>query len=90
VYIATLETSAREALEASLELQGMFPGIPVVVRWAGSVDLSEEELVDYVVRVAGAGGFKTRVPQGFSGVEAVREVRGVTTYANTVESRRLL
>jgi hypothetical protein len=76
VYIVTLETSAREALEVSLELQGMFPGIPVVVRWTGSVDLSEEELVDYVVRVAGAGGFKARVPQGFSGVEAVREVRG--------------
>ena len=76
MYIVMLETSARKALEASLELQGMFPGIPVVVRWTGSMDLFEEELVDYVVRVAGAGGFKARVPQGFSGVEAVREVRG--------------
>jgi hypothetical protein len=75
VYIITLEVSARKALEVNLELQRRFPGIPIVVKWVGSMDLSEEELVDYVVRITRAGGFKARAPQGFSSVEAVREVR---------------
>jgi hypothetical protein len=75
VYIVTLEASAREALEVNLELQRMFPGTPIVVKWTGDTDLSEEELVDYVLRVARAGGFKARAPRGFSSVEAVREVR---------------
>jgi hypothetical protein len=30
---------------------------------AGNTDLSEEELVDYVVRITRAGGFKARAPQ---------------------------
>ena len=75
MYIITLETSARRALEVNLELQKRFPGIPIVVKWVGSMDLSEEELVDYIVRITRAGGFKARAPQGFSSVEAVREVR---------------
>ena len=75
VYVVTLEANAREALEVNLELQRRFPGIPVVVRWLGSTDLSEEELVDYVWRVARTGGFKARAQRGFSSVEAVREVR---------------
>jgi hypothetical protein len=76
VYVITLEASAREALEVNLELQRRFPGIPVVVRWTGGTDLPDEELVDYVVKIARAGGFKARAPRGFSSVEAVREVRG--------------
>jgi hypothetical protein len=75
VYVVTLEADAREALEVNLELQRRFPGIPIVVRWVGSVDLSGEELIDYVARIVRAGGFKARAPRGFSSVEAVREVR---------------
>ena len=75
VYIITLEASAREALEVNLELQRMFPGVPIVVKCTGRTDLSEGELVDYVLRVARAGGFKARAPRSFSSVEAVREVR---------------
>jgi hypothetical protein len=75
VYVVTLEANAREALEANLELQRRFPGVPIVVKWTGDTDLSEGELVDYVLRVARAGGFKARAPRGFSSVEAVREVR---------------
>jgi hypothetical protein len=75
VYVVTLEVNAREALEVNLELQRRFPRVPVVVRWLGSTDLPEEELADYVWRVARAGGFKARAPRGFSSVEAVREVR---------------
>jgi hypothetical protein len=75
VYVVTLEANAREALEVNLELQRRLPGIPIVVKWAGDTDLSEGELVDYVLRVARAGGFKAKAPRGFSSVEAVREVR---------------
>ena len=75
MYIITLETSARKALEVNLELQKRFPGIPIVVKWTGSMDLSEEELIDYIVRIARAGGFKAKVPPGFCSVEVVREIR---------------
>jgi hypothetical protein len=75
VYVVTLEASAREALEVNLELQRRLPGAPIVVKWTGDTDLSEEELVDYVLRVARAGGFKAKAPRGFNSVEAVREVR---------------
>ena len=75
MYIITLETSARKALEVNLELQKRFPGIPIVVKWTGSMDLSEEELTDYIVRITRAGGFKAKAPPGFSSVEVVREVR---------------
>jgi hypothetical protein len=75
VYVVTLETDARKALEVNLELQRRFPGVPIVVRWTGDTDLPEEELADYVRRVARAGGFKARAPRGFSSAEAVREVR---------------
>ncbi len=75
VYIVTLEANAREALEVNLELQRRFPRTPIVVEWTGGTDLSEGELVDYVLRVARAGGFKARAQRGFNSVEAVREVR---------------
>jgi hypothetical protein len=75
VYIIALETCARKALEVNLELQRRFPGIPIIVKWTGSMDLSEEELTDYIVRITRAGGFRARAPQGFSSVEVVREVR---------------
>jgi hypothetical protein len=75
IYNVTLETGVRKALEVNLELQRRFPGIPIVVKWTGSMDLSDEELIDYIVRIARAGGFKAKAPQGFSSVEAVRDVR---------------
>jgi len=75
IYIVTLDTSARKALEVNLELQKRFPGIPIVVKWTGSMDLSEEDLIDYIVRIARAGGFKARAPPGFSSVEVVRGAR---------------
>jgi hypothetical protein len=75
MYIITLETSARKALEVNLELQKRFPGIPIVVKWIGSMDLSEEELTDYIVKITRAGGFKAKALPGFSSVEVVREIR---------------
>jgi hypothetical protein len=75
MYIITLETSARKALEVNLELQKRFPGVPIVVKWTRGMDLSEEDLIDYIVKIVRTGGFKARAPPGFSSVEVVREIR---------------
>jgi hypothetical protein len=37
--------------------------------------VSVEELIDYMVKILNAGGFKARAPQGLNAVEAVKEVR---------------
>jgi hypothetical protein len=53
----------------------MFKGIPVVVKWTGPKDISDEELADYLVKILNIGGFKAKASPGFSAVEAVREIR---------------
>jgi hypothetical protein len=58
----------------NLELQRRFPGIPIVVKWTQGMNLSQEDFIEYIVKIVRAGGFKARVPQGFSSVEVVREV----------------
>jgi len=76
VCFVTLKEDARRALEANLELQRSLPGIPVVVKWTGATDVSEDELAGYIAEIARAGGFKARAQPGFNAVEAVGEVRG--------------
>jgi hypothetical protein len=49
LHIITLDTGARKALDVNLELQRRFPGIHVVVKWTQGMNLSQEELVDYLV-----------------------------------------
>jgi hypothetical protein len=75
VVVITLKADARKALETWLKLQERFKGIPIVVRWIGLNNVSEEELVDYMVKILNVGGFKARASQGFNAVEAVKEVR---------------
>jgi len=75
VVIVTLEASARKALETWLKLQKKFKGVPIVVKWTGPNDVSDEELIGYMVEILNAGGFKAKALPGFSAVEAVREVR---------------
>ena len=75
VYEVAVGASAREALEANLKLQEKFPGIPIVVEWAGEKDVTDEELVDYLVKIAIKGGFRVEAPPGFDAVKAVRELR---------------
>lgn len=76
VCFVTLKEDARRALEVNLELQRSLPGIPVVVKWTGAMDVSGDELAGYIVEIARAGGFKARAQPGFNAVEAVGEVRG--------------
>jgi hypothetical protein len=71
VYIVTLDAKASEALRINLELQKMMPGMPVVVEWTGPTDISNDELLERLVEIAHAGGFRARAT---GGIDAVREV----------------
>jgi len=75
VYEVSVDANAREALEANLKLQEKLPGIPIVVEWTGEKDVTDEELVDYLVKIAIKGGFRVEAPPGFDAVKAVRELR---------------
>ena len=70
-YIITLDARASEALRIDLELQKTLPGVPVVVEWTGPTDISNDELLERLVEIAHAGGFRTRAT---GGIDTAREV----------------
>jgi len=76
IYLITIDVDAREALEINLRLQEMFPGIPIVVRWTGVNNVSERELVNFLVEILNRGGFRAKAPKGFNAVDVVNEIRG--------------
>jgi hypothetical protein len=57
-YVITLDVKASEALRINLELQKTLPGVPVVVEWTGPTDISNDELLERLVEIAHAGGFR--------------------------------
>ena len=75
IYIITLHANASEALRVNLELQKRHPGVPIVVKWRGAADVTKEELIERILEIARAGGFKAKAPPGFDAVQAVREDR---------------
>ena len=68
-YVITLDARASEALRINLELQKTLPGVPIVVEWTGPTDISNDELLERLVEIAHAGGFRAT-----GGIDAVREV----------------
>jgi len=70
-YVITLDARASEALRINLELQKTLPGVPVVVEWTGPTDNSNDELLERLVEIAHAGGFKARET---GDIDAVKEV----------------
>jgi hypothetical protein len=71
-----VDLPARRALELWLRLAEEFRGIAVVVvEWTGEDDVGEDELVEYLVKIANASGLEPVALPGFSAVEAVREAR---------------
>ena len=70
-YIITLDARASEALRINLELQKTLPGVPVVVEWTGPTDISNDELLERLVEIVHAGGFKAKTT---AGIDVVREV----------------
>jgi hypothetical protein len=73
--VLRVNTSAKRALELWLELVRRLPGINIVVEWTGETDVSEDELIDYLVKIALATGHKPVALPGFNSVEAVKEGR---------------
>jgi hypothetical protein len=70
-YVITLDVKASEALRINLELQKTLPGVPVVVEWTGPTDISNDDLLERLVEIAHAGGFRARAT---GGIDVVREV----------------
>jgi hypothetical protein len=74
-YIITLDARASEALRINLELQKTLPGMPVVVKWTGPTDISNDELLQRLVEITHAGGFRTRATGGIDVVKEVSQQR---------------
>ncbi len=70
-YVITLDVKASEALRINLELQRKLPGVPVVVEWTGPTDINNDELLERLVEIADAGGFRARAT---GGIDVVKEV----------------
>ena len=74
-YVITLDVKASEALRINLELQKTLPGVPVVVEWTGPTDISNDELLERLVEITHAGGFRTRATGGIDVVKEVSQQR---------------
>ncbi len=65
VTILRVNVSTRRALRLWLELVKRFPGKNIVVEWSGKNDVSEDELIDYLVKIALEMGHRPIALQGF-------------------------
>jgi len=74
-YIITLDAKASEALRVNLELQRTLPRLPVVVERTGPTDISNDELLERLVEIAHAGGFRARATGGIDVVKEVSQQR---------------
>jgi hypothetical protein len=74
-YVITLDAGASEALRINLELQKTLPGVPIVVEWTGPTDISNNELLQRLVEITHAGGFRTRATGGIDIVKEVSQQR---------------
>jgi len=70
-YVITLDVKASEALRINLELQKTLPGVPIVVEWTGPTDISNDELLERLVEITHAGGFRARAT---GGIDVMKEV----------------
>lgn len=80
VVKVTIDLSAREALEFWLKMVKHLKqekySVIVVVEWIRGQDVSEDELVDYIVRILLESGLKPKALPGFDVVRIIREERG--------------
>jgi hypothetical protein len=74
-YVITLDVKASEALRINLELQKTLPGVPVVVEWTRPTDVSNDELLERLVEIAHARGFRARETGGIDVVKEVSQQR---------------
>ena len=77
VVEATLNLNAREALETWLKAEDVVnKKFHLVVKWTGKNDLTEDELVGYLVEIAAKAGTPIKAKRGFDAVKLVDEIRG--------------
>ena len=74
-YVITLDVKASEALRINLELQKTLPGVPVVVERTGPTDINNDELLERLVEITHAGGFRTRATGGIDVVKEASQQR---------------
>jgi hypothetical protein len=74
IYTLTFDLTASEALRANIELQRLFPGAYVVVKWT-QTDVSEDDMAELLAEVAHVSGARARAPPGFDAVRDVSEGR---------------
>jgi hypothetical protein len=79
VITITVDMNAREALELWLKLAKQFPyteyGIVIGVKWLGENNISEDELINYIVKIMVEGGYKAKALEPFNAVKELREER---------------
>ena len=75
VYEVIVHADARQALELELKLAEAFPSVPIVVKWTGETNVSEDELVDYLVKIVERSGLRPRALPGFDAVKFIRDGR---------------
>jgi hypothetical protein len=75
-----VDLNAKEALELWLRLVEKFPysryGIVLGVRWTGENNVSEDELINYVVKIMITSGIEPIAKRALDVVEELREERG--------------
>ncbi len=65
IIVLRVNVSTKRALRLWLELARRFPGKNIVVEWAGKNDVNEDELIDYLVKIALETGHRPIALQGF-------------------------
>ncbi len=75
VYEIIVHMDAKQALELELRLAETFPGVPIVVKWTGEINVSEDELADYLVKIMMKSHLRAKALLGFDAVRFVREER---------------
>ena len=77
VISITVDLNAKEALELWLKLTKQFPytihGIVIGVKWLGEKNITEDELIDYIVKIMVEGGYKAKAVKPFDIVRELRE-----------------
>ena len=76
VYEIIIHADAKQALELELKLAEAFLGVPIAVKWTGEMNVSEDELADYLVEIMMKSGLRPKALRGFDAVKFVREGRG--------------
>jgi hypothetical protein len=79
VYTIEVDLNAKEALELWLKLVKQIPydkyNVIIGVKWLGENNITEEELINYVVKIMVESGIKPKALKPFNAVEELQEER---------------